>query len=427
MSPDSTQALRPTTAAERITVIDALRGFAIFGILVVNMFYFFNSWFAPLLGPNASAVDEAVHFVINFLFVSKFYTLFSFLFGLGMFIQMSRAHTKETPFVPLYLRRLLILALLGFAHGVLLWTGDILLVYALTGLLLLFFFRNRSPRTLLVWAVILIAVPVLFLSASTGAIEATRLAPDPAVYAEIEASFVETAQQLEADAARDVEIYANGGYAAITAERFRDFLTFLLTLTWFTMPSVLGMFLIGLRAGKRGWFTDMDAHISTFRRLLMWALPLGLLLNLYPAATGYSQNALGMEPFTWQTLAQLAALNIGSVLLSLSYVALIVLFSRTVRGKRVLAPLAPVGRMALSNYLMHSIVMTTLSYGYGFGLFGQVSLATGFVMAIVLYALQIPLSAWWLRRFRFGPFEWLWRSLTYARPQPMRRLRQQTA
>ena len=138
------------------------------------------------------------------------------------------------------------------------------------------------------------------------------------------------------------------------------------------------------------------------------------------AITGFSQNQLGIEVFSWQTFFQMAALNIGSVLLSLAYVAAITLFSQSETGKRILAPLAPVGRMALSNYLMHSIVMTTLAYGYGFGLFGQVGLAAGFGMAVILYAMQIPLSRWWLNRFNFGPFEWIWRTLTYTQIQPMR-------
>ncbi len=423
-SVEQSQPLQPTKVSERITVIDALRGFAIFGILVVNMFYFFNPWFVSSLEAGASAANRAALFGINFLFVSKFYTLFSFLFGLGMFIQMSRSEAKGTRFVPLYLRRLLILAVLGFAHGVLLWTGDILLLYAGAGLLLLFLFRNRGPRTLLIWAIVLIALPVLFIGVGTFGIEMARQAPDPEIYAGIEAGFTEAAEQLEVDAARDYNVYANGSYAAVTAERFRDFGQLLLTLSWFSTPSILAMFLLGLRAGKRGWFTDMGSHIRSFRRLLLWALPLGLALNFYVASTGFSQSSFGATPFTWQTFLQLAALNIGSVLLSLSYVALIVLFSRTANGQRILAPLAPVGRMALSNYLLHSIVMTTLSYGYGLGLYGSISLATGFTMAIVLYALQIPLSRWWLNRFRFGPFEWLWRSLTYARPQPMRRVQQ---
>ena len=414
-------ALSPVAPRERIDVIDMLRGFAIFGILVVNTFYFFNPWYAPQLTEASSAADEVAHFVIYFLFVSKFYTLFSFLFGLGMFIQMSRAEEKGASFVPTYLRRLLILGVFGLAHGVLLWVGDILFVYAVTGTILLWIFRKRSPRTLLVWAVVLISIPVLFMTLSAGAIEFARMAPpESGAYEAVQAGFAESAAQFEADTAEDYVIYGSGNFLEITAERWRDFTSILMVVGWFMLPSVLAMFLLGLRAGKRGWFTHQDEHRSSFRRLLMWALPLGLVMNFYVALTGFSQNQLGVEVFGWETALQVAALNIGSVLLSMSYVAGIMLFSQSERGQRVLAPLAPVGRMALSNYLMHSIVMTTLSYGYGFGLFGQVGLALGFVLSVALYAVQIPLSRWWLSRFRFGPFEWIWRTLTYMRLQPMK-------
>ncbi|MCB0113575.1 MAG: DUF418 domain-containing protein, partial [Caldilineaceae bacterium] len=324
-------------------------------------------------------------------------------------------------FVPAYLRRLLILGIFGLAHGVLLWVGDILFVYAVTGLVLLFLFRNRSPRTLLVWAIILIAIPVLFIGLSAGAVEFARMAPpETGAYEAVEAGFAQSAAQLSADTAEDYVIYGSGSFAEITAERWRDFTGILMMVGWFMLPSVLAMFLLGLRAGKQGWFTHQDEHRVTFRRLLMWALPLGLIMNFYVGISGFSQNQLGMEAFGLETALQVAALNIGSVLLSMSYVAGIMLISQSNRGHRILAPLAPVGRMALTNYLTHSIVMTTLAYGYGFGLFGQVGLALGFVMAVALYAVQIPLSRWWLSRFRFGPFEWLWRTLTYMRRQPMK-------
>ncbi|MEM8533374.1 MAG: DUF418 domain-containing protein [Chloroflexota bacterium] len=424
------QALGPTKATERIAVLDILRGFAIFGVLVVNTFYFFNPFLASPEATISSTADRTAYFIINFLFVAKFYTLFSFLFGLGMYIQMKRSQEKGVRFVPLYLKRLLILAMFGFAHGVLLWIGDILLTYAITGVVLLLFFRNCKPRTLLIWAIILITLPLIFMTVSVGSIELARMAPEETgIYAEVEAGFAEAIQQIEADNANDYDVYANGSFLDITAERFNDFISLLLTITWFTIPPVLAMFLLGVRAGKREWFTNPEAHQNTFRNLLLWALPLGLLLNFYVAITGFSQNQIGTsaESFNWMMLSQFFALSVGSVLLCLSYIAIIVQVCNTATGARILKPLAPVGRMALSNYLTHSIVMTTLAYGYGFGLFGSVGLAIGLLMSIVLYAIQIPLSNWWMSRFRFGPFEWVWRSLTYGTFQTMRVVKPQPA
>jgi uncharacterized protein len=419
-TPISHQA-QPVAPTERLTTIDMLRGFAVFGVLVVNMFYFFNPWYAPQVTPDMAWLDQAAHFLINFLFVSKFYTIFSFLFGLGMFLQMSRAEAREVRFVPLYLRRLVILAIFGFAHGVLLWIGDILLIYAVTGLLLLFFFRKRSPRTLLVWTILLIAIPILLIGVSIGAIELARLAPpESGAMVEIEQQFALTRTAVETAAARDYQIYATGSLGAITAERFDDFVELLMTLGWFLLPSVLAMFLLGVRAGKLGWFTRLEEQNGQWQRYLGWTLPIGLLLNFYVAYTGFEQNQLGIDLFTWQTFAQLVALNVGSVLLSQGYVALLTLYSMTKGGERLVALLAPVGRMALTNYLTHSVVMTTLANGYGFGLFGQVGIATMLLMAVILFAIQIPLSHWWLQRFRFGPFEWVWRTLTHGQVQPMK-------
>jgi uncharacterized protein len=139
-----------------------------------------------------------------------------------------------------------------------------------------------------------------------------------------------------------------------------------------------------------------------------------LVLNLFVGATGFDQNKLGIEMFTLLEMAQVTALGIGSVLLSLSYIAGIVLLSRTAAGARLMSPLAPVGRMALTNYITHSLVMSTLSYGYGAGMFARTSLVIGFLLAVALYTVQIPLSGWWLRNHRYGPLEGLWRRLTYG-------------
>ncbi|HKK47592.1 MAG TPA: hypothetical protein VJ932_00750, partial [Alkalispirochaeta sp.] len=130
-----THEIRPVTSQERIPVIDVLRGVAIFGILVVNVLYFFNPWYAPMTTADSTTGEHVVKFITNTFFVSKFYTLFSFLFGLGMAIQMSRAQAKEVPFLTLYLKRLFVLAGFGIIHGVFLWTGDILFMYAIIGLL----------------------------------------------------------------------------------------------------------------------------------------------------------------------------------------------------------------------------------------------------------------------------------------------------
>jgi uncharacterized protein len=414
MSP-APENLQPTAAAQRVSVIDSLRGFAIFGILVVNVLYFFGSWYTPAIREGAPAVDTVVKFVTNTFFVSKFFTLFSFLFGLGMYIQMSRAQAKGAPFLPVYLRRLLILALFGLAHAIFLWVGDILFLYAILGLVAVLLFRNRKPRTLLVWAIILIMLPIAFITLSTGMIELARSAPpETGAYAQVEESFAEQREFLSDRADRGADIYGSGSYGEVTRWRANEFFFLLFSSNIFMAPTVLAMFLLGLRAGKEGWFTDIEGNVLRFRRFLRWGLPTGLLLNLVVGFSNFDLNTLGSTVLTWRDVLLVASLGLGSVLLSLSYVVGITLWSRTDGGSRALAPLAPVGRMALSNYIMHSIVMSTLAYGYGAGLYGRIDLWVGFLLAVLLYLLQIPLSSWWFRRFRFGPLEWVWRVLTYG-------------
>lgn len=410
-----THTIHPVTSDERVQVIDVLRGMAIFGILVVNVIYFFNPWYAPMTTADSTTGEHVVKFITNTFFVSKFYTLFSFLFGLGMAIQMSRARAKEVPFLSLYLKRLVVLAGFGVIHGVFIWTGDILFMYAVIGLLTVMLFRNHSPKTLLIWAIVFLALPVAFIALSAGLVELARAAPrDTGAYAEVQAAFAAAQEEIRTEIAAATAAYQSGSWWTVTQYRFSEFFSLITSTMLFMAPSVLGMFLLGLRAGKKRWFSDIEANLGLFRRLLAWALPIGLTLNLFVGATGFEQNKLGIEIFTLLELAQVSALGMGSVLLSLSYIAGIVLLSRTGAGARVLKPLAPVGRMALTNYITHSVVMSTLSYGYGAGMFGSSSLVTGFFLALALYALQIPASSLWLRRHRYGPLEWAWRRLTYG-------------
>ncbi len=409
------QDMRPVAAQERIEVIDVLRGVAIFGILVVNVLYFFNPWYAPITTADSTTGEHVVKFITNAFFVSKFYTLFSFLFGLGMAIQISRAQSRGVPFLPVYVRRLLVLALFGIAHGVLLWTGDILLMYAVIGFITVMLFRKRSPKTLLVWALIFLILPVLFIAVSAGLIELAKAAPaETGALEQVQAAFDASREEARSEITAATEAYTSSSWWVVTQYRISEFFSLITSTMLFMVPSVLGMFLLGLRAGKKGWFSNIEANTGLFRRILVWALPIGLILNLFVGATGFEQNKLGIDMFTRMQLAQVTALGIGSVLLSLSYIAGIVLLSRSAAGARMLTPLAPVGRMALTNYISHSIVMSTLAYGYGAGMFGTTSLVTGFLLAIGLYALQIPVSGWWLRRRRYGPLEWLWRRLTYG-------------
>jgi uncharacterized protein len=407
----------PVEQTERIQIVDILRGFALFGILLVNMTIFSRPIQAILFpaDPATPWVDHAAAWLIHFLGEGKFYALFSMLFGLGLTLQMERIEARGGKFVPLYLRRLLILLGFGLVHAFLIWMGDILILYALLGFLLILF-RKAKPRTLLVWMVILIALPLLLNAGATALVEFGKSVPEGAQ--QIEAVFAQTIASFEIDLARAYRVYTSGNFAEITAQRVYDY-TSMGVSAYFVMGfNVLAMFLLGVYFGKQGIFRNLEANRNLFRKLLAWGLMLGLGGNALYATMILSMSRI--EP-TWPLLLATIAQGIGAPLLMLAYVSAFCLLALSpVWGKRIQV-LAPVGQMALTNYLTQSIVCTLIFYGYGLGLFGQVGMAAGIGLTFVIYLLQIPISHWWMKRFKYGPVEWLWRSLTYLKPQPMRR------
>jgi uncharacterized protein len=181
---------------------------------------------------------------------------------------------------------------------------------------------------------------------------------------------------------------------------------------------ILALFVLGLRFGKLRFFQRLEDNLPAIRRAIGPLFAVGLVLNLLLVLL--AERVEAMTP-SLGALAFQALFVIAPPILSAAYVAAICLLWQRPGARRALSLLAPVGRMALSNYLMHSVVFTTVAYSYGLGLYGEISYLEGIGLTVAMFALQIPLSAWWLGRFRFGPLEWLWRSLSYWRLQPMRR------
>jgi len=409
--------LAPVPQAERIQILDILRGFALFGILLVNM-PLFNRPFQTILFPADPAApwfDRGAKWLIHFLGEGKFYALFSLLFGLGLTLLMGRIEGRGGRFVPLYLRRLLVLLGIGIIHAFLIWMGDILIMYALLGFLLLLF-RKARPRTLLIWAVILLAIPLLFTIGSTALVALGRMVPEGA--AQIDQAFAQAEAGYLADLERAYRVYASGSFAEITGQRIYDYSSLGLISFWALGFNVLAMFLVGLYFGKRQIFQDVAAHRPLFRKLLTWGLLIGIPGNALYATL--IMNFPRFEP-TWDLVLATVAQGIGAPLLSLAYLSALVLLAERPAWGRRLKVLAPMGQMALTNYLLQSVICTLLFYSYGLGLFGKVGHAAGIGLTIVIYLLQIPFSRWWMQRFQYGPAEWLWRSLTYLKLQPMRR------
>lgn len=416
MTPTPIAHVAPTRQTERVLTIDILRGFALLGILLVNMEMFNTSIYNFVLGqyPVHSQLDQAARWFIEFFAEGKFYSIFSFLFGLGMAIFMERAVIKGERFGPLWLRRMAALAAFGIIHALLFWVGDILLLYSLLGTLIFLLFRNRKPRTLVIWAGISLAVPILLNLLLMGALWAAQFAPGGAEAA------LAGMQAQEADwAARGAAnsiLYATGTFAQITAVRL-DEATIMWSITPFMAFNVLATMLLGFAAGKAGWHKNIPARVPALRRIAIWGFIIG--------AIGNGLFVWGMEGANRMTVTPTSFLAttgqaIGAPAFALAYMAALTLLLERPAWKARFAPVGNAGRMAITNYLLQSTVATLLFYGYGLGLFGMGTFA-GMLIALTIWLVQVGFSTWWLKRFRFGPVEWLWRVITYWKGQPMRK------
>lgn len=411
----------PVAPADRIQVVDILRGYALFGVLLINMRNF------DLPGQEwAETVDQVALWLTIALADSKFWTLFSFLFGLGFALQMGRAEARGARFLPVYVRRLAVLLLFGFLHH-LIYGGDILFDYALSGFLLLLF-RTQSSRTILVVASVCFVIPLVQFAREVRSREIQqahlRVAqPSPQKAAQRQAE--ERVRREEEE--EYLRISTRGNYKEVVAYHVRGFARKYSRLrTYLWRPSgpggMLGgtfpLFLLGLYAGRRRFFQNLPAHLPFIRKLLWWGLAVGLVgtlvsvAGLWPEVTvPYSRPLRHYTGILW---------FVGTPALSFSYASAIVLLVQKEKWMKRLAPLAAVGRMALTNYLLMSLIFTTMFFGYGLGLYGEIGPALNVAVTLLIYTFQVALSAWWLGHFRFGPVEWLWRSLTYGKLQPMR-------
>ena len=395
-------------------VLDALRGFALFGILLVNMALFSWPVYDLMMGQEVwtGLVDQIADWLIRFFAEGKFYALFSFLFGLGMTIQMERAAARGAGFAGLYCRRLLVLLGIGLLHEYLLWEGDILVAYALLGFLLLAF-RNRKPKTLLIWVVICMVLPLLVYAVFYGFYFLAALIPETA--GEMQQGLAQDSAEYARKTAENLRVFREGTFAEIFVQRARN-VSFLWQFMMFTLPMIFAMFLLGLYAGRRRIFQDLAAHPDLVRKTLIYGFWLGIPANaIYATCFSLHESQLSL---IWMIAA--VAIAVGGPALALAYAASITLCWQRGARLRILQFLAAAGRMALTNYLLQSLICTTIFYSYGLGLYGSVGRLAGLGIAVAVFVAQVGLSVAWFRHFRFGPVEWLWRTLTYGRRPPMR-------
>ena len=414
MADDEARGAQPTSSGERVILLDALRGFALFGILLVNLLSFTGDGFLPdaerahLFGSSAAATVE---FMLEWLVTGKFYSLFSLLFGIGFALQLGRLEARGEG-VGRYVRRLLILFGFGVAHLLLLWMGDILALYALMGLVLILF-RRASDRALLIGAMLLWLAPVLWAAAMVE----LGFRPGRSLF---DAAMM-TFQALSIDASQGpLPIWSGGSWLLLVKSHFAEiFIRYSDLIAQLRPAKVLAMFLLGLWVGRRMLYVRLDEYAPLLRKVTLAGLGVGLPVSAVGAWLVLNPPH---GPETLDHLYQAIAYSLGVPSLALGYAAGFALLWRTA-ARRTLGRLAPAGQMALTNYIGQTLIQILIFYGVGFGLIGKVSNAWIPLIAILIFAAQLIFSRLWLARFRFGPLEWLWRALTYGRrplslPQP---------
>jgi uncharacterized protein len=401
----------PVTEKERIVSIDVLRGFALLGILPMNIQYFSMvgaAYFNPTAYGDLHGANYWVWLLCHILADEKFMTIFSMLFGAGILLMTSRVEASGRSSVALHYRRMGWLILFGMAHAYLLWSGDILFSYGMCGLAV-YLLRKLRPRTLLVLGLLTIAVGSASLAAY-GVWSQHWSAAD--VQIATEQLWKPTPEMVDQELAAYHGSWSQQMHYRV-ADSLQQQTTFFLVFTFWRAAGLMlvgmGLFKLGIFSARRpGWVYWM---------MIVAGGVVGIPLILYgthrEAASGWDFRYsffYGAEYNYW-----------ASLLVSLGWVGVVMLASRATKLLPLTRRLAAVGRMAFSNYIMHTVVCTTLFYGYGFALFGKVERFGQFGIVLIIWGIQLIVSPIWLRYFLFGPLEWLWRSLTYLQWEPFRR------
>ena len=409
-----------TEAGPRLVTLDIVRGFAVMGILAMNIVAFAMPS-AAYMNPAAYGTEgpaDVASWVFSFIFIDgRMRGLFSFLFGASMLLVIERAEASGESPARVHYMRMLWLLVFGLIHFFFIWWGDILSLYAPVGMIA-FAFRRRSPKTMIRWAVgLLIVQLLLFVGTSFAFYEAARAAAAPGASAEAVRNWNEMARGLGVyQPAELAEILARfrGGYGGIVEHTLNDQWSGPLQSFALFGWETLAYMLLGMAALKTGFLTGQWSNRAYGRVMLIgfgigapaYALLAWLLVrDDFAVPSIFAYGIAASVPFR--------PLMIGAT------AALFILLTRG--GGRLVDRIAAAGRAAFTNYLGTSILMTTLFYGYGFGLFGDLTRVQLWIPVVAMWALMLLWSKPWLERYRYGPFEWLWRSLSRGKLQPMRK------
>ena len=383
----------------RLATVDALRGTALLGIVAVHFRQLYVSGGLPDSVADTWASGKVNHLVITMvdtLLVNKFYSLFSFLFGLGFTLMLSRLREKTTVFYWRFTRRQVVLGIIGVLHY-LNWQGDILFVYSIMGMLLILFYQINNRVILLLAIVLTLNIPGnMFWALTYWGTTMPAFHPPSNYY-----------------------LLVHGSYYETILDNLKHFWHFSGVYFVGRLIKTLGFFLLGLYAGRRHLFQN----IETKGKQLKWAISclLGMLLITKLLSVLLTQVSSGPQRDTELVESLFRVIyNSRDVLIMLLYVTGLALFFQSRLGQRIAGPLAATGQMALTNYLLQTCVALLLLCGYGVGLLGHIQVWEATLLSLPLFAFQMWLSTKWLAHFKYGPVEWIWRSLTYGKLQPLR-------
>lgn len=400
-----------TSDADRIAVVDMLRAFALFGILITHAEMGFLAGPPPEFGYDVfGSLDRITDTFARVFTTGKFFTIFSFLFGLSFAIQIDRAAQKGLPFAGRFTWRLALLFAIGFVHNAF-FSGDILVIYAVVGLMLLPL-QRLGTRSLLVLGVLLIMnIPSML----ANAVQSSGPPPTAAQVAASESARQEFMrvgkQQYEIKRSGSlgelISMNVNGGLKAKAAFQLRT------GRVWMT----LGCFLLGMCAGRANLFRESDRSRRFFKQLAAW--------SAIPAVFTTAALLTWPTPITMQTtdLLPVTIFRLQQATLSALYLAIATLAFWSTQSSRLSTSFAQLGRMGLTTYLMQTLFGIIVFYGVGFGLLGKVGSAACVGIGIIIFIAQLFISQWWMNRHTMGPVEWLWRSLTDFRLLPITRHR----
>jgi uncharacterized protein len=422
--------VEPVQQADRITSVDALRGFSLLGILLLNIASFglpFAAYMNPTVYGGATGADLNVWIIANTFFDGKFRCIFSMLFGAGAFILLDRAERRGAGIeaADVYYRRTMWLILIGLLHAHLIWAGDILYGYGVVGLLL-FPLRRLSAKALIITGTVLI---ILHSLQGLGAGYGIGELRDKAIAAEKATTPTEDEQKTLQEWKQLADMFEpkkeavekevkthRGGWLENLPLRSSEAAMFEFTMFFqFLFLDVLAMLIMGMGLAKAGVF-DASRGYNFYTILALAGFAIGVPVNYWATQQWVAANFTAPTYFTY--LGSTA--DLGRFSVAMGYTGLVMMACKS--GLTfITGPLAAVGRMALSNYLLTSILCTLFFNGYGLGYFGKLQRHELYYVVLGMWTINLIISPLWLRHFRFGPAEWAWRSLTYWQRQPMRR------